>query len=122
MARGITHGMGSLGAQSPSDYLRRQIDYTLEDCAQLIRCPTLVVDSEREQFFAGQSRRLYDALQCPKTIVVFRNGEGADLHKLISVIPDPGSHITLLSVLLSKYRWLAVWETVSTSKHSRTHS
>jgi hypothetical protein len=40
----------------------------------------LVTDPEREQFWQGQSQRLYDALLGPKTSVKFTAAEGGDLH------------------------------------------
>jgi hypothetical protein len=40
----------------------------------------LITEPENEGFWPGQSRRLYDALTCPKTLVPFSKAEGADLH------------------------------------------
>ena len=41
------------------------------DCAHLISCPTLVIDSDAEQFFGGQPKQLYDALKCPILKIYF---------------------------------------------------
>jgi hypothetical protein len=40
----------------------------------------LITDPEGEQFWPGQSRRLYDALPGPKQLVPFTAAEGADRH------------------------------------------
>lgn len=45
-----------------------------------IRCPTLVLDPEGEQFWPGQSQQLYDALTCEKQLHHFTKAEGADWH------------------------------------------
>jgi hypothetical protein len=40
----------------------------------------MVTDPEGEQFWPGQSQRLYDALPGPKVLVPFTKAEGADMH------------------------------------------
>jgi hypothetical protein len=40
----------------------------------------LITDPEGEQFWPGQSQRLYDALPGPKALVKFTAAEGADRH------------------------------------------
>jgi len=54
--------------------------YNLADVAKQIRCPMLITDAEGEQFWPGQSQKLYDALSGPKTLLKFTAAEGADLH------------------------------------------
>jgi dienelactone hydrolase len=54
--------------------------YRLGDLAQHIRTPLIVTDPEGEQFWPGQSQRLYDALPGPKARVPFTRAEGADMH------------------------------------------
>jgi hypothetical protein len=76
----ITHGMWVFKVNSPHEYVLKLKDYHLRDCAHLISCPTLVIDSEAEQFFAGQAKQLFDALMCPKTYLLFKAKEGAELH------------------------------------------
>jgi len=34
-------------------------------------CRVLVMDGEAEEFSAGQARKLYDALRCPKDYMLF---------------------------------------------------
>jgi len=48
--------------------------------AAQIRCPTLVLDPDHEQFWPEQSQQLYDALTCEKQLVRFTEEEGADWH------------------------------------------
>lgn len=45
-----------------------------------IRCPTLVLDPDGEQFWPGQSHQLHDALTCEKQLARFTAIEGADWH------------------------------------------
>ena len=40
----------------------------------------LITDPEGEQFWPGQSRRIYDALRGPRQLVAFTAQEGADRH------------------------------------------
>jgi len=77
---GLSNGMWTFGAKSPAEFAMKQSRMTLVDCAHLISCPTLVIDSDAEQFFGGQPKQLYDALSCPKTYLVFKTGEGSELH------------------------------------------
>ena len=65
---------------SPADWALQTSEYTMEGVAQNITCPTLIVDSENERSFRGQSRRLYDALTCPKEFMLFTADEGAGEH------------------------------------------
>ena len=41
-------------------------EYTLEGVVEQIECPMLILDPEGEQFWPGQSQRLYDALTGPE--------------------------------------------------------
>ena len=72
--------MRPLGVNSPYEAFKAMQEYSLASVAKQIRCPMLITDPEREQFWQGQSQRLYDALPGPKTIVKFTAAEGADLH------------------------------------------
>jgi len=77
---GMTNGMWTFAAKSPAEFNLKQAKMTNADCAHLISCPTLVIDSDAEQFFGGQPKKLYDALKCPKTYTLFKTGEGSELH------------------------------------------
>jgi hypothetical protein len=45
-----------------------------------IRCPTLVLDPDGEQFWPGQAQQFFDALTCEKQLRHFTAEEGADWH------------------------------------------
>ncbi len=68
------------GSADYADFMLGQKDYTLEHVAQNIKASTLVVESVSDDMFAGQPQNLYDALQCPKTYVVFTREEAAQAH------------------------------------------
>jgi len=72
--------MRPFGMTSSYDAFHAVRDYHLAEVAGRIRCPMLITDPEGEQFFPGQARKLYDALQCPKQIVHFTREQGADQH------------------------------------------
>ena len=76
----LTFRMRPFGFSSPYDTYKAVEQYTLAAIADHIRCPTLITDPEGEQFWPGQSQRLYDALHAPKSLVKFTAVEGADLH------------------------------------------
>ena len=54
--------------------------YNLDGITDRITAPMLITDPEGEQFWPGQSRRLYDALPGPRRLVGFSAAEGADRH------------------------------------------
>jgi hypothetical protein len=72
--------MRPYGTDSPYDAFKMAEQYTLEGVAEKIRCPMLVTDPENEQFWPGQSHRVYEALTSPKELVPFAAAEGADSH------------------------------------------
>jgi hypothetical protein len=51
-----------------------------EPIVEQIECPVLVMEGAEEVFSEGESRRLYDALRCPKELMVFDAGSAAQLH------------------------------------------
>lgn len=76
----VQHGMYVFGASRPADWMREALRFDLSGVAEQIRCPTLVVDTEEEVAFAGQARKLYDALTCPRTFMLFSHDDGAEDH------------------------------------------
>jgi len=72
--------MRPYGTDSPYEAFKMAEQYTLEGVAEKIRCPMLVADPENEQFWPGQSHRVYEALTSPKELVPFAAAEGADSH------------------------------------------
>jgi dienelactone hydrolase len=65
---------------SAYDLFKTVEQYRLGDLVKQIRTPIMVTDPEGEQFWPGQSQRLYDALPGPKVLVPFTKAEGADMH------------------------------------------
>ena len=76
----VTFRTRPFGAATFADALVLLKDYDLTGVAGQIRCPVLITDPEGEDFWPGQSQRLYDAITGPKTLVKFTAAEGADLH------------------------------------------
>lgn len=76
----LKHGMYVFGAKSLRDFFLKAKDYYLEGLAQQIQCPTLILDSENENNFPGQAKRLYELLQCPKDYLMFTKEQGAAEH------------------------------------------
>ena len=72
--------MRPFGTDSYFDILRAVRNYTLVGVAQRITCPMLVTDPENENYFPGHSKKLYDALTCPKKLVTFTREQGAAEH------------------------------------------
>ncbi|MGO9457061.1 MAG: alpha/beta hydrolase family protein [Acidimicrobiales bacterium] len=77
---GIENGIFTFRASSPADYYLKALDYTLAGIAEKITCPTLVIDSEGDQWYQGQARQLFDALTCDKTFLLFTAEDGAEDH------------------------------------------
>ena len=69
----FTNGMYTFGAKSPSELIRMTKPYNMRNCADKIKCTMLLVDSEEDKSLPGQSKQLYDVLECPKEFHAFRN-------------------------------------------------
>lgn len=74
-AKQYVHQLPSLG-----DLVQEWTKYNLSEVARLIRCPTLILDSENETYSKGQAKQLFDALRCPKDYHLFLTAEGAGEH------------------------------------------
>lgn len=72
--------MEPYGTESMYDVLVELEKWDLSEVAGRIRCPVLITDPEGEQFWPGQSSRLYELLGCPKALARFSAAEGADQH------------------------------------------
>ncbi len=77
---GTQDGMWKFGADTPHELFHKESEYTLEGVSDKIECHMLVIDSEKEQFFACQPKKLYDALQSPKDLILFTAEEAAEEH------------------------------------------
>ena len=76
----IKHGMWTTGTNSPFELIQGSKKYTVKGIAQKIKCPTLVLEAEKDDSFPGQPRMVYDALTCPKKYILFTSEEGAEEH------------------------------------------
>ncbi len=76
----MDHGMFAFGKKSPGEFVLALADYNLREVAPLIKCPTLVVNSDNDQFVPGQARQLFEALRCPKTFMAFTRKDMASMH------------------------------------------
>ena len=69
-----------MGVATAEELVDEFSKYDLTEVVDQISCPTLVCEAQGDQFFAGQPRMLYEALDCPKTFVTFSAAEGAGEH------------------------------------------
>jgi pimeloyl-ACP methyl ester carboxylesterase len=76
----IKHGMWTTGVNTPFELIQKSKNYTIKDIAQNIKCPTLVLEAEKDDSFPRQPKEVYDALKCPKKYILFTEEEGAEEH------------------------------------------
>jgi pimeloyl-ACP methyl ester carboxylesterase len=74
----LKHGMWTTGTSTPFELVQGSKKYTVKDIAQKIKCPTLVLEGEKDDSFPGQPKKVYDALTCPKKYIQFTTEEGAE--------------------------------------------
>lgn len=70
--------MWTTGANSPFKLIQDSKKYTVKDIVQNIRCPTLVLEAEKDDSYPGQPKKVYDALTCPKKYILFTAEEGVE--------------------------------------------
>ncbi|WP_436794593.1 alpha/beta hydrolase family protein [Actinospongicola halichondriae] len=68
------------GVATPYELLRELEACDLTPHAASIECETLVMDGTQEAFSVGQAQELYDALTCPKELMLFDESTTAQLH------------------------------------------
>ena len=76
----IQHGMWTAGVNTPYELIQGSKNYTIKDIVQNIKCPTLVLEAEKDDSFPGQPKQVYDALISPKSYIKFTEQEGAEEH------------------------------------------
>ncbi|MBW2618971.1 MAG: alpha/beta fold hydrolase, partial [Deltaproteobacteria bacterium] len=76
----MNNGMFTFGKSEPTGFILALAGYGLKDTAPLVRCPTLVIQSQDEQAYPGQAKQLYQALTCPKTLMPFTRKDMASWH------------------------------------------
>ena len=79
-ARTLAFRAKPYGVTDPFDLFTEVRKYQVRDVTGRITTPMLILDPDNEQFFAGQSRQLYDLLKGEKAIVEFTQAEGANFH------------------------------------------
>lgn len=70
--------MAAMGATTVGDFLRKQLEFTLDGIAADIRCPTLLTEGEGD--FAAQGELLFEKLKCERRLTTFSEAEGAGGH------------------------------------------
>jgi pimeloyl-ACP methyl ester carboxylesterase len=80
----MMHGMWVTGAKSPYQLILGAKSYTVKDLLSNIKCPTLVLEAEKDDSFPGQPKKVYDGLSSLppelKKHIVFTESEGAEEH------------------------------------------
>ncbi|GAB3573331.1 alpha/beta fold hydrolase [Amycolatopsis endophytica] len=76
----VNNGRWTYGVADAGELVAASAAYTVDGIADKITCPTLVLDAENDQFFAGQPRRVHDALVCEKDLFLFAEEEGGGEH------------------------------------------
>jgi alpha-beta hydrolase superfamily lysophospholipase len=76
----MANGMFTFGAKSPSEWLRMTRPYNMKDSIGKIRCPVLVVDSEKDVDMPGQAKQFFNALTSQKDYLMFTAEDGAEEH------------------------------------------
>src|SRR5918911_3181676 len=76
----IQHGLWTAGVNTPYELIQGSQNYTIKDIVQNIKCPTLVLEAEKDDSFPGQPKKVYDALTSPKSYIKFTEEEGAEEH------------------------------------------
>jgi len=76
----FSHGMWVFGIATPFELVRKTADFNLRGIVEKIRCPTLVMEAQEDEFVPGQAKIVHDALNCPKKYILFTKEEGAEDH------------------------------------------
>jgi pimeloyl-ACP methyl ester carboxylesterase len=76
----MQHGMWTSGINTPFELIQGSKNYTIKDIVQNIKCPTLVLEAEKDDSFPGQPKKVYDALTSTKSYIRFTEQEGAEEH------------------------------------------
>ena len=77
---GLNNGLWTIGGATYAEFVRRTRAYSLSDTAHLISAPTLILDAQDDQFFAGQPDALAKNMTAPVTITRLGREQGAGEH------------------------------------------
>lgn len=76
----ISHGMYVFGVKTPAELVLKGEKFCLEGIAEKIKCPTLIIDAEKDGLLGGQAKPLYEKLICKKDYIMFTSEDGAGFH------------------------------------------
>jgi pimeloyl-ACP methyl ester carboxylesterase len=80
----MKHGMWTTGTNSPYELITGARKYSTKDILRNIKCPTLVLEGEKDVSFPGQPLKVYEgltSLQPPlKKYIIFTEEEGGEEH------------------------------------------
>ncbi len=76
----IQNGLWTFGVTTPSAYLKKTKVWTLDDFADKVKAPTLVLEAEEDKFLQGQAQKVANSLSGPATCVKLYTEEGAGEH------------------------------------------
>jgi pimeloyl-ACP methyl ester carboxylesterase len=77
---GLHHGMWVFGGTTPADFITKLKDYNYKKVLNQIQCQMLIMDGTGETWGAGQAKKLYDSLTCPKEYMLFTEEDSAAAH------------------------------------------
>jgi len=80
MRWGVNHGMWVFGGHTPVDFFDKLKQYDYENDLSKIKCKMLIMDGTGEKWGAGQAKKLYDSLDCPKEYMLFADEDSAEGH------------------------------------------
>lgn len=77
----VKNAMWVLGVQDPVELIHEIKRYSLQDTAQMIRQPALILHGSRDHFIPREQLDMfYAAVKAPKTLRIFTEEEGAEEH------------------------------------------
>ena len=80
----MMHGMWVSGTKSPYELIVGAKKYSVKSILSRIKCPTLVLEAEKDDSFPGQPKKVYDGLSSllpeHKKHIIFTEDEGAEEH------------------------------------------
>jgi alpha-beta hydrolase superfamily lysophospholipase len=77
---GANHAMWVFGGKDPVELFDKLRQYDYEADLGRIKAKMLVMDGTGEKWGAGQAKKLYDALKCPKEYMLFTEEDFAEEH------------------------------------------
>ncbi len=77
----LQNGMFVMGVDTPTQFLLKLFEYSLEGISERITADTLVCDAEQDvERYGTMTKDIYESLTSQKKYVLFTNAEGAGAH------------------------------------------